>query len=93
LGANVQNFAQLGERVDFLCPFIWSRAFGLMRFRHGSDIKCATETLAMTRQAFGVESMSQRYKATILPKEKSKLTKTEKGEKGEEQSKRADSSY
>jgi hypothetical protein len=48
--------------------------------------KSAMETLAIIRQAFGEESMRQRDKATILPTEISKLTVTEKGGTGEEQS-------
>jgi hypothetical protein len=37
LGVSQQNFTQLGGRADFLRPFIWSSASGLMRFCHGSD--------------------------------------------------------
>jgi hypothetical protein len=33
----VHNFTQLGGRAEFLRSFIWSRVFGLMRFRDGSD--------------------------------------------------------
>jgi hypothetical protein len=66
---SVQNFTQLSGQADFPCPFIWSRVLGLTRFRDGSDEgtasdfvevsgKSATETLAMTKRAFGGERMS-----------------------------------
>jgi hypothetical protein len=32
MGVNVQNFTQLSGRADFIRPFIWSSASGLMRF-------------------------------------------------------------
>jgi hypothetical protein len=86
----------LGGCVDFLRPFIWGSVFGLMRFAmdptasvHQSlckFCKSETETVPMIREAFGEESMSQGDKATIFPLEESKLTVTEKGETGEEQS-------
>jgi hypothetical protein len=69
LRISVQNFTQLGGGAD-LGTFIWSRVSDLMRFRDGfgfatheilrnSRKKIATETLAMIREAFWKESVSE----------------------------------
>jgi hypothetical protein len=78
---------QLGERTDFLHPFIWSRVYGLMRFFGGSNKGTAsnfvqitenvTETLAMIRQAFRVDRMSRTQNIQTL--------QDRKNETGEEQ--------
>jgi hypothetical protein len=62
------NFKQLVGRADFLRPSVWSRVFGLMRFRDESDKgthktlckfrKSGTKTLAIIRQAFRKDSIS-----------------------------------
>jgi hypothetical protein len=41
LRSEFTKFHVAGGHVDFLHSFIWSRVSGLMRFRNGSDSKCA----------------------------------------------------
>jgi hypothetical protein len=76
LRSQCRKFHEDGCHAQFLCPFIWSRLSGLMRFCNGSDkgtaIKCrtnlgksASETLAMIIQAFGGESMSHTWEVQI----------------------------
>jgi hypothetical protein len=60
---------QLGGHADILCAVIWSHSSGLMWFCYASDKgtalsfvqiseKSVMETLAVSRQVFGEESMS-----------------------------------
>jgi hypothetical protein len=37
LGVSIQDFTQLCGRADFFRRFIWSRVYGLMRFRDVFD--------------------------------------------------------
>jgi hypothetical protein len=50
LGVSVQNFLQLGERADFLRPFVGSGASGLMQFRDGSDKETASNFVEITEK-------------------------------------------
>jgi hypothetical protein len=48
---SAQNFTQLGALVKFLCPIIWSRVSGLMRFLDGSDSECASNVVQISGKA------------------------------------------
>jgi hypothetical protein len=88
LGISVHNFTQLGERADFLRPFIWSCILpdAISRwFRQRNSIKVcaylaksAIEILPMIRQVFRKEIMSRARKV--------RTHEIEKGKTGEEQS-------
>jgi hypothetical protein len=40
LGVGVQNSTQLGRRTEFLGPFIWGRASGLIQATEGNTEEC-----------------------------------------------------
>jgi hypothetical protein len=81
LGVSVQHFTQQGGLADFACPFIWSRVPDLIRIRNESN-----KGTASVHQMLCNEAAFLSRDRTIFPMEKSKLTKTEKDETGEEQS-------
>jgi hypothetical protein len=63
LGSQCTKFLAAGWTCRFFTSFVRSSVSGLMRFRDGSDLgKSATETLAITREALGEESMGRTWK-------------------------------
>jgi hypothetical protein len=90
--AIVQYFTQLSGLADFLCPFIWSRVSGLLRFCNGLN----KETALNFVQISGKVRRPWQYLGKRLGKKaqavygKFKHTETKKGETGEDQSQEHD---
>jgi hypothetical protein len=84
IGSHCTTFHTAGCACWFLFHFIWSRVPGLIDFTMDAtasmyQVLCKSRTLTKIGLALGEESMGLKDKATILPMEKSKLTKTAKG--------------